>query len=126
VTPTKCPQGQGYWKNHLNVWPVSSLILGSQTYSKAELLQILGNPGGGDASQILAVQLIAAKLNIAHGSDPAPISATIAAADRLLAGFSGKLPYKVKTSSTTGQSMTQSGATLGSYNTGQLTLSCTP
>jgi hypothetical protein len=40
--------------------------------------------------------LIAAKLNIANGSDPAPISSTITRADSLLSGFSGKLPYNVK------------------------------
>jgi len=124
--PTKCPQRQGFWKNNPNAWPVSSLVLGSQTYGKTKLLQILGAPGRGDASQILAVQLIAAKLNIALGSDPVPVSATIATADRLLSGFSGEVPLKVAPSSATGQSMTQSGANLGLYNSGQLTPSCTP
>ena len=33
-----CPLTQGYWKNHSNAWPVNSLTLGSQTYTKAELL----------------------------------------------------------------------------------------
>ena len=77
-TPTPagvCPLSQGYWKNHPNAWPVNSLMLGSQTYTKAELLAILNTPGGGDASMILAVQLIAAKLNIAAGSDPTPVAA---------------------------------------------------
>ena len=59
-------------------------MLGSQTYTKAELLAILKHPVHGDASMILAVQLIAAKLNIAAGSDPTPISSTIAHADSLL------------------------------------------
>jgi hypothetical protein len=48
---------------------------------------------------ILAGQLIAAKLNIANGSDPAPISSPIANANGFLSGFSGKLPYNVKTTS---------------------------
>jgi hypothetical protein len=48
------------------------------------------------SSQCLAKQLIAAKLNIANGSDPAPISSTVTHADSLLSGFTGKLPYNVK------------------------------
>ena len=80
-TPTSTPSGvcpltQGYWKNHPNAWPVNSLMLGSQTYTKAELLNILNTPVGGDASLNLAHQLIAAKLNIAAGSDPTPVSST--------------------------------------------------
>src|SRR5437016_831768 len=65
-----CPLGQGFWKNHPGAWPVSSLTLGSQTYVQAQLLTILTTPVRGDASLVLADQLIAAKLNIAHGSNP--------------------------------------------------------
>src|SRR5262249_39117711 len=79
--PNRCPQGQGFWKNHPGAWPVISLTLGSQTYTQAELLALFDTPPRGDASVILAHQLIAAKLNIANGSNPAPISSTIADAD---------------------------------------------
>jgi hypothetical protein len=103
---------------------VNSLVLGSQTYSKAELLAILNNPGGGDASMILAVQLIAAKLNIAAGSDSAPIASTITHADSLLAMFSGKLPHHVAPSSSIGQMMVSDGNTLDNYNNGRLTPGC--
>jgi hypothetical protein len=103
---------------------VNSLVLGSQTYTKAELLNILNNSGSGDASMILAVQLIAAKLNIANGSDPTPVASTITHADSLLSMFSGKLPYKVKPSSSIGQMMVNDGNTLNSYNNGQLTPNC--
>ena len=99
-------------------------MLGSQTYTKMELLNILNNPGSGDASMILAVQLIAAKLNIANGSDPAPISSTITHADSLLSMFSGKLPYNVKPSSAIGQMMVNDGKTLDNYNNGLLTPGC--
>jgi hypothetical protein len=125
-----CPLTQGFWKNHSNVWPVSSLTLGSQTYSQTELLTLLKTPvrsgKRADASLILARQLIAAKLNIANGSDPAPTSGTVADADSLLSGLSGKLPYKVKPSSTTGQAMVNDASMLGSYNSGQLTPACSP
>ena len=93
-------------------------MLGSQTYTKTELLNILNTPSGGDASIILANQLIAAKLNIANGSDPTPVSSTITHADSLLSMFSGKLPYHVKPSSATGQMMVNDGKTLDDYNNG--------
>ncbi len=100
------------------------LTLGSQIYTKAELLAILNTPSGGDASIILAKQLIAAKLNIAAGSDPTPISSTITHADSLLSMFSGKLPYHVAPSSNIGQMMVSDGNTLDNYNNGHLTPNC--
>src|SRR5207248_11542049 len=126
-TPTSvCPQPLGYWKNNPDAWPVNSLTLGSQTYTKTELLIILNTPIGSgknaDASLILADQLIAAKLNVANGSDPASVSSTITHADSLLSGFSGKLPYGVRTNSTNGQRMVNDGAALESYNKGTLKL----
>jgi hypothetical protein len=129
ATPTATPSGvcpltQGYWKNHSNAWPVNSLMLGSQTYTKAELLAILNTPSGGDASIILAKQLIAAKLNIAAGSNPGPISSTITHADSLLSMFSGKLPYHVAPSSNIGQMMVSDGSTVDNYNNGHLTPHC--
>src|SRR5260370_21663997 len=93
VAGNKCPLSQGFWKNNCVLWPVSSLTLGSQSYSEAELLTILKTSTTGDASLILAKQLIAAKLNVANGSNPAPISDTLADADALLAAFEGELPY---------------------------------
>jgi len=122
----KCPLTLGFWKNHSQAWPVSSLVLGSQTYTQAELLTILGTPSTRDASLILARQLIAAKLNIFNGSDSTPIFATINAADSLLGGFSGKLPYIVDPSSTTGQAMVNDANVFDSYNSGQLTPNCNP
>jgi hypothetical protein len=103
---------------------VNSLVLGSQTYTKAELLNILNTPVGGDASLNLAHQLIAAKLNIAAGSDPTPVSSTIADADSLLSTFSGKLPYHVASSSNIGQLMVSDANTLDTYNNGHLTSNC--
>jgi hypothetical protein len=129
TTPV-CPQPQGYWKNNPDVWPVNELTLGSQTYTQTELLNILNTPIGpgpkADASLILADQLIAAKLNIANGSDPATVSSTITDADSLLSGFSGKLPYNVRTSSPTGQAMVNDATVLNNYNNGILTPGCTP
>ena len=125
VTAAPCPQTQGYWKNNPDAWPVNSLTLGSQTYTKTELLTILRTATRGDASLILAHQLIAAKLNIANGSgEPAPVPSTITHADSVLGGFSGKLPYNIKPSSPNGQAMVTDATTLDNYNNGLLTSGC--
>jgi hypothetical protein len=78
-------RGQGYWKN-ASTWPAASLTLGSRNYTRTELLSILHQPAGGNGLIILAYQLIAAKLNIANGSDATGIASTIAAADALIGG----------------------------------------
>src|SRR5262245_50626979 len=128
ITPVTfaCPLGQGFWKNHPDTWPVTSLTLGSQTYTQAELLTLFDTPPRGDASVILAHQLIAAKLNIANGSNPAPIRSAIADADKLLSQFSDKLPYNVETSSAIGQQMVNDANVLDRYHTSDLTPECRP
>lgn len=75
----------GYWKNHPEAWPVDSLVLGTTTYTKAQLLAILGQPKSRDLSNALASQFIAASLNVANGADGSCITATLAAADAWLA-----------------------------------------
>jgi YVTN family beta-propeller protein len=128
ITPVKfaCPLGQSLWKNRPDTWPVTSLTLGSQTYTQAELLTLFDTPPRGDASVILAHQLIAAKLNIANGSNPNPIRSAIADADKLLSQFFGKLPYNVGTSSDIGQQMVNDASVLDRYNNGDLTPDCRP
>jgi YVTN family beta-propeller protein len=128
ITPVTfaCPLAQGFWKKHLDFWPVTSLTLGSQTYTQAELLTLFDTPPRGDASVILAHQLIAAKLNIANGSNPAPIRSAIADADKLLSQFFGKLPYNVETSSAIGKQMVKDANVLDRYNNGALTPDCRP
>ncbi len=119
----QCPLSMGFWKTHPAQWPVASLTLGSQTYTQAELLPLLTTPVRGDASLILADQLIAAKLNIANGADPTLVS-TIADADNLLSGFAGKLPYKVNPNSAVRQQMIHDATVLAQYNDGALTPRC--
>src|SRR5262249_34689580 len=124
VVAPVCPQPQGYWKNNPAAWPVNTLMLGSQTYTKTELLAILSTPINGDASLTLADQLITAKLNIANGADGTPVTSTINHADGVLSGFKGKLPYKVKPSSANGQAMVNDASVLDNYNNGALTTGC--
>src|SRR6185436_1929062 len=87
-----CTYTQGYWKTHGpiptgnngNEWPVSSLDLGSVTYTDLEMLSIFNTPAAGNGLISLAHQLMAAKLNVADGADDSAIAGTIAAADTLI------------------------------------------
>jgi hypothetical protein len=83
--PLNCTYSQGYWKNHPEAWPVEQITLGGVTYGKAEAIAILQTPPGGDATFCLIHQLIAARLNVLNGADPAAIATTLAEADAWLA-----------------------------------------
>ena len=86
-TDGECTFTQGYWKNHPDAWPVSSLTLGSVTYTKVELIAIFKTPVKGNGLVALAHQLIAAKLNVAAGAPDASIDAVIDQADALIASL---------------------------------------
>lgn len=96
------PRTPGFWKTHPEAWPVSSLVIGTQTYTQACLMSILQTPTHGDPRIVLVHHLIAAKLNLLPNSNPelggndpstvtgAPnanstVADTIAAADQNLA-----------------------------------------
>jgi len=96
------------------------LVLGGASYDQAELLLLLESSTRGDASLILARQLIAARLNIANGADDSVIASTIAAADDWLDDYPGKLPYDVPPSSDAGQEAVTLADTLEAYNEGRL------
>ncbi len=79
-----CTFTQGYWKNHPEDWPVTSLQLGNVVYTDTELLQILNQPAQGNGLVILAHQLIATLLNEAQGADTSAVSGDIANAHALI------------------------------------------
>jgi hypothetical protein len=81
---SSCTYSQGYWRNHPNAWPVTSLTLGTITYQAAELMAILDNPAQGNGLVILTHQLIVAKLNIANGADPSAVQQAITDADNMI------------------------------------------
>ena len=60
----------GFWKTHPETWCETTLQLGDVNYVQEELLAILNLPVEGNGLVSLAHQLIAAKLNVACGSDP--------------------------------------------------------
>jgi hypothetical protein len=121
-----CPHGLGFWKNNESSWPVSSLTIGCQTYTQEELLALLRAPVRGDASVILAHQLIPAILNVFNGSNPVPVTDALSDADTLLCTFTGRLPYGVRPSTDDGHQMTTLAGRLGSFNDGGMKSNCVP
>jgi hypothetical protein len=79
-----CTYTIGYWKTHPEAWPVASLTVGGVSYTQAQLLNILWTSPQGDATYIVAHQLIGAMLNVAQGADPSATGGTIAAANAWL------------------------------------------
>jgi hypothetical protein len=125
-----CPEPLTHWRANPDSWPVDTLTLGSQSYSKAELLELVNTPSRDDApadvSLVLAHQLIGARLNVAHGSDSAPIESALEHADTLLSKHAGKLPYGVERGSTASHIMFRNATLLNDYNHGILTPDCGP
>ena len=78
---TSCTLTQGYWKNHPELWPVDSIVLGGWNITKAQALAVLSTPPRGDATYILAHQLIAAMLNMLNGADSSSVADQITEAD---------------------------------------------
>jgi hypothetical protein len=117
---TGCTSTQGYWKTHPN-WPVPSLTMGGNSYTKTELLSILNTPVKGNGLIALAYQQIAALLNIAGGaSAPSQIGVAISSANALMATANGKVPPSGLGYLTTSQTSYLTGV-LDSYNQGLAT-----
>lgn len=108
---------RGFWSNHADLWPTDTLALGDRTYVIDELLDLFDLSSNGDASVILAVQLVAAELNVAVG---APTDTNLLAAmddaHAWLATHGDVLPYGVATSSAAGEQATALGAELDAFN----------
>jgi len=124
ATDGGCTYTQGYWKTHgpiptggnSNEWPVTSLTLGTVTYTDYELLSIFNNPGASNGLVKLAHQLIAAKLNIASGADDSSIASTVAAADALI---DSRVVPPVGSGSLSAGSVSTLVTALTNYNEGQ-------
>jgi cell division septation protein DedD len=111
-----CTYTQGYWKNHPEAWPVDVIAIGGATYSKEEAIAILETPPKGDATYILAHQLIAAKLNVLNGADGSAVTDPIAAADGWLAAH----PLGINPSKPEREEGIQRAETLTDFNEGRI------
>jgi uncharacterized protein (TIGR02145 family) len=117
-----CPDSHGFWKNHTDAWPnILPMMLGtSNSYDKDKLVKILHTPVKGDASIILAYQLIAAKLNVGNNSKlPAEVKDAITNAD--IAIGANVIPAGIRPNTSLGHKMTSLASLLGDYNEGALT-----
>jgi hypothetical protein len=121
---TGCTYTQGYWKNHAygkgkkEPWPVDSITLGTQTYTKEQILAIWDMPVTGNATINLAHQLFAAKLNLYNEASlgtNAGILAYVAQAEALIANR--RLPFTVDPA--TGAQMIAVKTVLDQYNNGR-------
>lgn len=117
-----CTLTQGYWKNHEEDWSEVDVTLGSVTYSPAQALALFQTPVSGDASLILAHQLIAARLNVqVGGTGIGAIADALLAADAWLtanADADGALPDGVAADSAAGAEAVSIAATLDDFNNG--------
>jgi hypothetical protein len=118
-----CPLTQGFWKNHSNAWPLTTINLGFTNYNTGmaagvkSLLAIFDTPVRGNANISLEHQLIAAELNVAAGANPAPVQFAISGAIAALKSSGGA---NVSDASTLGQVMDNFANTLDAFNSGTL------
>ncbi len=87
----------GYWKNHPNAWPVSSITIGGVVYSKANAILWMGAKDG-DKTVTMFRSLVSAKLNVLIGAESSCIASTITAADSWMKTY-GPVGSKVDASS---------------------------
>ena len=126
LTPPVCSDkgahSQGYWKNHLGSWPVDNITVGGVTYTARQARNLMKRPPKGDQTWALYRQLIAAMLNVANGTCPTCIQATIDAANQWL--IAHPVGSSVKASSAAWQDTGEDlKYTLEAYNQGML---CAP
>ncbi|HXT51151.1 MAG TPA: Calx-beta domain-containing protein, partial [Thermoanaerobaculia bacterium] len=77
-----CPRTPSQWLADRSGWPAERLTVGKAELDARELVDVLSSAGD-DVASLLARQVIAVKLDLLAGSDPA-IAATVEEADMLL------------------------------------------
>jgi hypothetical protein len=111
----------GFWKNHPDAWPVTSITVGGKSYTRAQAISIMKKSVGGDKTLSMFPQLVAAMLNVMIGNDDSCIEDTIAAANAWLAA--NPVGSGVKASSGAWSQGSPLHSQLDAYNNGQL---CAP
>ena len=67
----------GFWQNHPEAWPVSTVLVGGVTYTKAQAIAILDTPVTKDKSFTMFASLVSALLNVRIGNDSSCVAQTI-------------------------------------------------
>jgi len=69
----------GYWKNHPEAWPVDSITIGEDTYTKEQAIALISMPDG-DKSYTLFRAYVSAYLNVQIGNDSSCVASTLVSA----------------------------------------------
>jgi len=69
----------GYWKNHPEAWPVNSITIGEDTWTKAQAIALISMPDG-DKTYTLFRAYVSAYLNGLIGNDTSCVASTMTAA----------------------------------------------
>jgi hypothetical protein len=111
----------GYWKNHPEAWPVSTITVGGVTYTKEEAIAWL-SASGPDRTLTMFSSLVPAMLNVMIGNDESCVAGAIDAGDRWMADY-GPLGRGVRASSLAWKLGEPIHREMDNYNNGML---CAP
>ena len=112
-----CVQTMSWWRTHQASWPVTTLEIGSLTYTPSQLMIALNRSTTGNALAQLVKQLIAVELNLAAGTDETAIISAVVQANTLIGSLNITMGY-VATNTPLGQQMLLLAAQLELYNQG--------
>ena len=110
----------GYWKQHPEAWPNATVTVGGTVYTLQAAIDLMMAPTAGNKWLNMFEQVVAAKLNLAIGTDPSCISVDLAAADTWLGTHEGT---RVRANSDGWQSIEATFEMIDAYNNGEL---CAP
>jgi len=111
----------GFWKNHPEAWPVSSITVGGIDYTVDEAIAWLRRVGK-DKTTTMFSSLVPAMLNVMVGNDESCVATTIAAANAWMATY-GPVGSGVAASSDAWAEGEPLHSHLDNYNNGRL---CAP
>jgi hypothetical protein len=108
----------GYWKNHPAAWPEPVITVGGHTYTRERALMLMSTQENGDKTYNLFRHLVAAKLNVLHGSESSCIEGDLLTADNWMALHAPGSGVKAR--STTWQRIAPVSQKIDDYNNGLL------
>ena len=76
----------GYWKNHPEAWPVTTITVGGVDYTREQAIAWLDNVNK-DRTTTMFSSLVSAKLNVLIGNDKSCVESTISSADGWMATY---------------------------------------
>lgn len=75
----------GYWGQHPEAWPVSTIVIGGVTYTRDQAIAAINAPVKKDKTFTMFPNLVSAKLNVLIGNPSSCVSSPIADADAWMA-----------------------------------------